>query len=114
MVVWPLLYVLMGAGALLYWRATRRRFTPALLIFIALVIALQCWWILFSRVAASRIQKVWSLVSIKVTSDITMLMFSMQSPAAAWCLAPLVDDGLDLRKNMSLTVEPGDDVSHPV
>jgi len=47
-VVWPLLYVFIGAALTLLWRAVERKWTPEVVGLIIGVLALQVWWFIFT------------------------------------------------------------------
>lgn len=47
-VVWPVLYVLLGASLALLWRGVGRQWTPEVIGVVAGVLLLQVWWFVFT------------------------------------------------------------------
>ena len=85
-VVWPILYLLLGAALVLVWRT---RNTPAFLTLFGGVLALQAWWWIFST-ACRPMGAFLSLVAIAVGFAVFAAYQIPNNPRVAALLAPLV------------------------
>lgn len=88
-VVWPVLYLLVGIGLMLLWRAVDRQWTPEVIGGVVGVVALQVWWFLFTFKCLP-----WGafgyLVALLVGFAVLAWRMARVSVWAAWMLVPLL------------------------
>jgi tryptophan-rich sensory protein len=89
MVVWPILYLLMGVASALAWRAGGRKWSLPLITFVIATVLLMAWWVVFANVCAPVLATAALVVLTLVWVWITFL-FWRASPLAAYLLMPLL------------------------